>query len=161
MAQGQGLLRTFRQLLEGTISHRPTLTFVPARMRRRMDPILSHGKLVVRTLRQPLGNLSRHKWLTAIVAGVLGLALILVLLEISVRGELANEASAAAIGALPVSPQKTEFGDEFSVERTGSILLQSADLLGGPGATPSSDYAQTFGQAFREPVPLPRPRRRH
>jgi hypothetical protein len=107
--------------------------------------------------------LSRHKTLTFVVAGAVGLALILLLLEISVRSELANEASDAAIDAVPVpsaSPQKMEFGDAFSIQHTGSISLQSAGLLGVPLATASSDDAQTFGQAFREPVPLPRPRKR-
>jgi hypothetical protein len=73
MAQGQGLLSTFRQLLEGTIFRRRTLTVVAAGMRRRMDAILPHGKLVVRTIRQLLGNLSRHKGLTFLISAVLGL----------------------------------------------------------------------------------------
>jgi hypothetical protein len=162
MAQGRKLLRKFRQLLEGTNFRRPTLTFVAAGMRRRMDAIVPHGEPVVRTIRQLLGNLSRHKTLTFVVAGLVGLALILLLLEISVRSELAKEASDAAIDAVPApsaSLQKMEFGDAFSIQRTGSISLQSADLSGVPRATPSSDDVQTLGQAFREPVPLPRPRK--
>jgi hypothetical protein len=89
-----------------------------------MDAILPHGKLVVLTIRQLLGNLSRHKTLTFVVAGAVGLAFILLLLEISVRNELAKEASDAAIDAVPApsaSPQKMEFGDAFSIQRTGSI----------------------------------------
>jgi predicted lysophospholipase L1 biosynthesis ABC-type transport system permease subunit len=101
MAECEGLLRTFRRLLEGTNFRRPTLTFVAAGMRRRMDAILPHGKLVVLTIRQLLGNLSRHKTLTFVVAGAVGLAFILLLLEISVRNELAKEASDAAIDAVP------------------------------------------------------------
>ena len=163
MAEREGLLRTFRLLPEGTNFRRPTLTFVAAGMRRRMDAMLPHGKIVVLTIRQLLGNLSRHKTLTFVVAGLVGIALILLLLEISVRSELSKEASDAAIDALPApseSPQKMEFGDAFSIQHTGSISLQSAGLLGVPLATPSSDDSQTFGQAFREPVPLPRPRKR-
>jgi hypothetical protein len=127
-----------------------------------MDAMLPHGKIVVLTIRQLLGNLSRHKTLTFVVAGAVGLALILLLLEISVRSELAKEASDAAIDAVPApsaSPKKMEFGDAFSIQRTGSISLQSADVSGVPLATPSSDDVQTFGQAFREPIPLPRPRK--
>jgi hypothetical protein len=159
MAQGRKLLRKFRQLLEGTNFRRPTLTFVAAGMRRRMDAIVPHGEPVVRTIRQLLGNLSRHKTLTFVVAGLVGLALILLLLEVSVTRQLANEASGAAIDTVPAlsaSAQKMDFGD---VQRTGSISLQSADLSGVSRATPSSDGVQTFGQAFREPVPLPRPRK--
>ena len=152
MAQGRGLLRRFHQLLEGT------------NFRSRMDAIaiMPHGEPVMRTIRQLLGNLSRHKTLTFVVAGLVGIALILLLLEISVRSELSKEASDAAIDALPApseSPQKMEFGDAFSIQHTGSISLQSADVSGVPLATPSSDDVQTFGQAFREPIPLPRPRK--
>ena len=134
----------------------------PAAVRRRMDAILLPGKLGAHKIRQLLGNSSRHKALTVVVAGVIGLALILLLLEISVRRQLAIEASDAAIDtvhALSARPQKMDFGDAFSIQRTGSISLQSADLSGVPRATPSSGDVQTLGQAFREPVPLPRPRK--
>jgi hypothetical protein len=47
----------------------------------------------VRTVRQLFGNLSPRKTLAFVVAGVVGLALaLLILLEISVRMELAKEA---------------------------------------------------------------------
>src|SRR5215467_5227712 len=77
MAQGEGLLRKFRQPLEGTIFRIPTLTLVAAAMRRRMDAILLPGKLGAHKIRQLL---SCHKALTVAVAGVIGLALILLLL---------------------------------------------------------------------------------
>ena len=162
MAQGEGLLRKLRQSLEGTIFRIPTLTFVTAAMRPRMDAIVLPGKLGAHKIRRLLGNSSRHNALTVVVAGVIGLALILLLLEISVRRQLANEASDAAIDTVPAlsaRPQKMDFGDAFSIKRTGSISLQSADLSGVPRATPSSDDVQTLGQAFRGPVPLPRPRK--
>jgi hypothetical protein len=132
-------------------------------MRHGIDAILPHGKLVLRTVRQLFGNLKPRNTLAFVVAGVVGLGLVLlILLEISVRMELAKEASDAAIGATPApspSPQRMEFGDAFATQPTGSILLQSVDKLGAPGAAPSSNYAQTFGQVSREPVPLPRPRK--
>lgn len=159
MAQGQGLVRTFRQLPEGSIFRRRTLTFVAAGMRRRMDAIQPHGKLVVRTIRGLLGNLSRHKGLTFLISAVVGLALVFLLLEISVRMELAKEASDPATSAIPPrsgSPQQLEFADAFPIT---PISLQSVDQPSEPGATPSLNYAQTFGQAFREPIPLPRPRK--
>jgi hypothetical protein len=155
MAQGEGLLRKLRQPPEGPIFRIPTLTFVAAAMRR-------PGKLGAHKIRKLLGNSSRHRALTVVVAGLIGLALILLLLEISVRRQLANEASDAAldtVSALSARPQKMDFGDAFSIQRTGSISLQSADLSAVPRATPSSDDVQTLGQAFREPVPLPRPRK--
>src|SRR5215469_11083006 len=131
-------------------------------MRRRIDAILPHGELVVRTVRQLLGNWRPRKaTLTLVVAGLVGLVLILLLLllEISLRMELAKEASDAAITSAPSArPQKMEFGDAFPTQPTGSILLQSVEQL--PGAQPSPDYGQTFGQVFQEPVPLPRSRKR-
>ena len=164
MAQAEELLRKFRQPLECKICRIPTLTFVAVAMRRRMDAILPLNKLGARTIHQPLGNLSsRKKTVAFLVSGVVGVALILLLLlEISVRRELAKEANDAAIEAVrapSASPQKMDFGDALPIQHTGSISLQSADLSGVPRATSSSDDGQTLGQAFREPVPLPRPRK--
>ncbi len=155
-AQGQEFLRTFRRLVETTISRRTTLRFVAAGMRHRIDAILPHGELVVRTVRQLFGNLSpRRTTLIFVAAGLIGLALILLLLEISLKMELAKEASDAAKGV--VGSQRLEFGDAFPIQPP--TPLQSVDQLGAPGATPSSDHAQTFAQVSREPVPLPRPRK--
>lgn len=158
VVRGQELLRTFRRLLRTTIS-RTTLTFVAGGMRHGIDAMLPHGKLVVRTVRQLFGNLSPRKTtLILVAAGLSGLALILVLLEISLRIELAKEASDTAIDAAPSeSSQKMEFADAFPIQPKSFTLLQSVDQLGA--ATSSSDYAQTFGQVPREPVPLPRPRK--
>jgi hypothetical protein len=163
VVQWQERLRSFLQLLGTTISRRTTLTFVAAGMRRRIDAILPHGELVVRTVRQLVGNLRPRKMtLTLVVAGLVGLVLILLLLlEISLRMELAKEARDAAIdvtSAPSARPQKMEFGDAFATQSTGSILLPSVEQL--PGTQPSSDYGQTFGQVFQEPVPLPRSRKR-
>jgi hypothetical protein len=162
VSQGQGLLHAFGRLLRTTISRRTTLTFVAAGMRHGIDAILPHGKLVVRTVRQLFGNLSPRKTtLIFVAAGLIGLALILLLLEISLRMELAKEARDAAIDVIPVpsaGPQRLEFGDAFPIERTRLISLQSVNQLAAE-ATLSSDYAQTFGQVSREPIPLPRPRK--
>jgi hypothetical protein len=162
VVQSQELLRAFRRLLRTTIFRRTTLTFVAAGLRHGIDAIVPHGKLVVRTVRQLLGNLSPRKTTLAfVVCGMVGVALILlILLEISVRMELAKEASDAAMEATPApspSSQKMGFGAALPIQPTSFALLQSVDQFGA--AAPSSDYAQTFGQAFQEPVPLPRPRK--
>ena len=123
-----------------------------------IDAILPHGELVVRTA-QLFGKLSPRKTtLIFVAAGLIGLALILLLLEISLRMELAKEASDATIGVIPApseSPQKLEFADAFP----DITLLQPMDQLDAPRAILSSDYAQRFGQVSQEPVPLPRPRK--
>jgi hypothetical protein len=163
VVQGQELLRTFLRLLGTTISRRTTLTFVAAEMRHRIDAILPHGELVVRTVRQLLLNLKpRRTTLIFVAAGLIAPALILLLLEISLRMELAKEASDAAKDVIPApsaGPRRLEFGDAFPIQLTTPTSLQSVDQLGAPEAAPTSDYAQTFGQVIREPVPLPRPRK--
>jgi hypothetical protein len=164
MAQGQGFLRTFCQLVESKISRKTTMRFVAAGMRRQIDAILPHAEAVERTIRHLLGNLSPRKKMLAfvVVAGVVGLALLLLLLEISVRREFAEEASDAAIDAAPAasaSVQEMQFDDRFALQPSSSHSLQSVGQLSVTGTTSSSEDAQTFGQLFREPVvPVPRPR---
>ena len=151
MAQGQGLLRMFRQLLERTIFHRPTLTFVAAGMRRR-----THAELAVGAVGRLLGHFRRRKTL-AVATGVVGLALFLILLlEISLRIQLAQEARDAgtdATLAASASAPKKELDDAFPVQFTGSALLQSSDQVGAPDGAPSSELTQTLGQLSREPIP--------
>jgi len=155
MAQGQELLHTFRRLFESTISSRMTMIFVVEGMRRRTD-VGTAGRL--------LGKFRRQKML-AVVTGLVGLALILILLlEISLRIQLANEAKDAGTDATLVasaSPPKTEFNGAFPVQSIGPLLLQSAEQLRAPEAAPSSEFTQTFGQVSREPVPLPGSRKSH
>ena len=99
MAQGQGLLRSLRQLLEGTIFCRPTLTFVAAGVRRRAQAVMPHAERAVGALSGLLSHVRRRKTL-AIATGVVGLALFLILLlEISLRIQLAQEARDAGAGA--------------------------------------------------------------
>jgi hypothetical protein len=95
---------------------------------------------------------------------VVGLALLLLFLEISVRSDLVKEARNAAINTTTVSSasaHEVQFEELFPAEATSSISLQSLDQLGASEATPSLDYGQTFGQVFREPIPLPRSRKLH
>jgi hypothetical protein len=128
MAQGEGLLRTFRQLLERAIFHRPTSTFVATGMRRRTQAIMPYAELAVGAAGRLLGHFRRRKTL-AVAAGVVGLALFLILLlEISLRIQLAQEARDAGTNATlaaSASPPKKELDDAFPVQSTGSASLQS------------------------------------
>ena len=158
VAQGQELLRTFRRLVESKTSRRGTFRFIVAGMRHRIDALLPQGEVVVRTIHHLLGNLSpRKKVMAFVVAGVAGLALLL-LLEISVRRELAAEARHVAIdtvSASSASAQEIQFEDRFAIQPAASTLLQPVDPLDALGTIPSSEYSQTFGQPIREPVPVP------
>jgi len=131
-------------------------------MRHRIDALLPQGEVVVRTIHHLLGNLSpRKKVMAFVVAGVAGLALLL-LLEISVRRELAAEARHVAIdtvSASSASAQEIQFEDRFAIQPAASTLLQPVDPLDALGTIPSSEYSQTFGQPIREPVPVPRRRK--
>jgi hypothetical protein len=146
-------LRTTRQLREAIIAS-TRLRFAAAGLRRRIDAIMPHGRVFVCTVDQLIGNL-RHRKLLAVVAGVAGLFLILILLlEISVRIELAKEGRNAAIGATAApsaSEQKMEVGHVLALQPTKSSWLQSADHANG--AVPFLG-PQTFGQVFQEPMPL-------
>jgi hypothetical protein len=162
MAQGEGVLRIFRQLLERTIFHKPTLTFVAAGMRRRTQAVMPYAELAVGAVGRLLGRFRRRKTL-AVATGVVGLALFLILLlEISLRIQLAQEArdagTDATLAASASAPK--ELDDAFPVQSAGSALLQSSDQVGAPDSAPSSELTQTFGQSSREPIPLPRLRSR-
>jgi len=164
MAQGQGLLRTFRKLPESTIFRRPTLGFVVAGMRRRTEAVMPYAELAAGAASRLLGHFRRRKTL-AVATGVVGLALFLILLlEISLRIQLAQEArdvGTDATFAASASAPKKELDDAFPVQSTASALLQpSSDQVGAPEGAPSSELTQTSGQLSREPMPLPRLRRR-
>jgi hypothetical protein len=152
VAQGQTLLRTTRQLLEAIIAS-TRLSFVAA-----LDAVRPYGEVFLRTVDQLTGNF-RHRKLLAVVAGVAGLVLILILLlEISVRIELAREAGNAAIDATPSArEQKMDVGQVLTLQPTNSSWLRSADQEAATGAVPFLG-PQTFGQLFQEPIPLPRSR---
>jgi hypothetical protein len=74
-------------------------------IRRRMHAVVPQAERLVRTFCQLLGTSSpRKKVLTFVAAGIVGLAVIFVLLEISVRRELAKEAADAMAGGRRGSP---------------------------------------------------------
>jgi hypothetical protein len=162
MARGEGLLRIFRQLLERAIFHRPTLTFVATGMRRRTQAVMRYAELAVGAVGRLVGHFRRRKTL-AVATGVVGLALCLILLlEISLRIQLAQEArdagTDATLAASASAPK--ELDDAFPVQSSGSALMQSSDQIGALDSAPSSELTQTFGQSSREPIPLPRLRSR-
>jgi hypothetical protein len=156
VAQNQTLLPITRQLLDAITRSR----FVAAGMRRRIDAVMPYGEVFLRTLEQLISNF-RHRKLLAVVAGAVGLVLILILLlEITVRIELSNEAENAAIdgtAAPSASEQKMDVGHVLTLQPTNSSWLQPADQEAATGAVPFLG-PQTFGQGFQEPIPLPRSR---
>jgi hypothetical protein len=86
-----------------------------------------------------LGHFRRRKTL-AVATGVVGLALFLiVLLEISLRIQLAQEARDAetdATLAASASAPKNELDDALPVQTPASALLQSSDQVGAPEGAP-------------------------
>jgi hypothetical protein len=160
MAQGEGLLRSFRQPLEGIILRRPTLAFVAAAMRRRAEPIMPYAELAVGPLSRLLSHF-RHRKTLAIATGVLGLALFLILLlEISLRIQLAQEAREActdATLAVSATSPKKDFDGVLPVQ---SALAQSSDQVSAPEGVPFFELTRTFGRASQEPIPVPHLRSR-
>src|SRR4029453_15394652 len=106
------------------------------------------------TFHRLLGTASPRKTIMLAAAGLLALGLIFVLLEVSVRSELAREATDAA----PASPNQMQSGNLLPVAPASTADVEFVGSLGGLGAKPFSDDAQTPGQASRTPIPLPRPR---
>lgn len=159
VAQSQERVRTFHQVLGEALSCRTQLTLLLARMRQRVDPVLLQGEPLLRAFRQLRANLNPRKGiLTLVGAGVVGLTLIIVFLEISMRNELAKEHTGAGIGATPspsASPDRMAFDDAFVIQAASPAASEFVDRV---GATPIPNHAETFGQVSREPVPLPRPR---
>ena len=149
LTQGQGLALRCRHALDA-FSLREKLLLVFAEMRLRLDTTRSRREWLVRTFHRALHAVSRPRKPALIVAaaGMMALVVIVCLLEISVRRQLASEASDIVTGSIAGSPSPV-----------GSTATELADRIGALGAMALSDQAQTFGQAAREPVPLPRPRK--
>jgi hypothetical protein len=149
VAHGESLVRAFHRVLgASSLRIKPLMSVIA--MRCRMELIMPQGERLLRTFRQLLGTTGPRKAIMLVAAGVAALGLIFVLLEVSVRNEVAREATdpASAMQSgnlLPGTPASTA-----DVEFVGA--------LGALAAKPLSDDAQTLGQVSRAPIPLPRPR---
>ena len=152
-AHGESLVRAFHRVPGASSLRIKPLTSVIAAMRRRMELVMPQGERLMRTFRQLLGTASPRKVILLAAAGVVALGLIFVLLEISVRKELAREATDAS-----ASPNQMQSGNLLPVAPASTADVEFVGSLGGLGAKPFSDDAQTLGQASRTPIPLPRPR---
>jgi hypothetical protein len=132
-------------------------------MRRRLDTIWPPSEWLVRTFHYAVDAVSRPRKPTLIVAaaGLMALVVIVSLLEISVRRQLASEAGDIVTGAIAGAPSRSAVESEGMprLRSAGSAEMELADRIGALGAVPLSEQAQTFGQAVRGPVPLPRPRK--
>jgi hypothetical protein len=155
LAHGESLVRTFHRVLgASSLRIKPLTSSVIAAMRRGMDAIMPQGERLVHAVRRLLGTASPRKTIMLAAAGVAALGLIFVLLEISVRSELAKEATDAA----SASPNQMQSGNLLPVAPASTADVEFVGSLGGLGAKPFSGDAQTLGQASRTPIPLPRPR---
>jgi hypothetical protein len=156
--QREELVRSLRRLVGTSLS--TAARNIAATMRITSGALPSPNECFAHALHQLRHTLKLKKTLVFIVAGLIGLAFILSLLEISVRGELPKQASDAAIDGMPAASASSqiEFADRFAIHLTDSNSFEAVQV-GAPGATSPSEDAQTFGQVFREPIPLPRPRK--
>ena len=154
VAHGESLVRAFHRVLGASSVRIKPLISVIAAMRRRMELIMPQDERFMGTFHRLLGTASPRKTIMLAAAGLLALGLIFVLLEVSVRSELAREATDAA----PASPNQMQSGNLLPVAPASTADVEFVGSLGGLGAKPFSDDAQTLGQASRTPIPLPRPR---
>src|SRR5947209_8439467 len=123
--QGQGLARRCRRVLDAA-GLRATLIFVLAETRRRLDTTLPRGERVVRVLHRALDAVSnpRKAALVAVAAGMAALAVIVLLLEISVRRQLAGEAGGMVNGA-SAGPQARSTPEPDDMFPVGSLRSTS------------------------------------
>jgi hypothetical protein len=147
--QGRSLALRCRHALDA-FNLREKLMWVFAEMRGRLDRTQPRSEWLAHTFHRALATVSRPRKPALIVAaaGMAALVVIVCLLEISVRRQLASEAGDIVTGSIASAPSPI-----------GSTQTELADRIGALGAASLSDQAQTFGQAVREPVPLPRPRK--
>jgi hypothetical protein len=149
-AHGENLVRTVHRVAGASNLPMKPLTSVVAAIRRRMDAVLPQRERFMRALPQLFGNASPRKTILLVAAGLAALGLVFVLLEISVRNDLAREATDAA----SASSNQMQFGDLLTAAPTST---PDVEFVGSLGAKSLSD-APTLGQASRTPIPLPRPR---
>jgi len=153
VVHGESLVRTFHRVLgESSLRIKPLTSSVIAAMQRGMDAIMPQSERLMRGFRSLLGTASLRKTIMLAAAGAAALGLIFVLLEISVRSELAKEATDAA----SASPNQMQSGNLLPGTPASTA---DVEFVGALGATKSfSDEAQTLGPVSRTPIPLPRPR---
>jgi len=157
VAQGTRLVRACDHgLAASRLRMKPLMSSVIAAMRRGMELIAPQVERLTRALRPLLGTASPRKIIMLVAAGLVGLALIFVLLEVSLRKELAREATDA-----PANPNPIQSGNLLPLAPGSAADVEFVGALGGLGTKPFSDEAQTLGQPSRTPIPLPRPRPKH
>src|SRR5258707_3824761 len=96
---------------------------------RQRDVVLAKGQRLLRALHQVLSASSfRKRTLTAVAAAIISAALLGLLLEITVRNELAEEASNDSLSVLPMPAASSTEGQP--VDLAGLIGAPSADDAG-------------------------------
>ena len=155
------LVRSFHGLADTALPARARENIVGT-MLLGLHALLPQKERLIRTFHQALRTPSlRKKPLMFAAAGLMGLALIFSLLEISVRREAAKAASAAAIDALAAestTSHQIAFAERFAIPLTSPTPLGGVDS-GAERTTMPSDDVQTVGRVSRAAVPLPRPRK--
>ncbi len=122
---------------------------------------------MLRTVREVLCVTRRNRILLCIAAAVLPLVVILILLEISYREELARELSPTFTGSLPTSPPVSapklqfESDDPRWTPLARPIVPLAPPSLAAEAESSSTERTQRPKQGAvlsRDPVPLPRSR---
>ena len=143
------------------LSLRRQLSLVVTGTRGRMDALPLKCKPLLRAIRQQHKSIgSPTVILTLLAGGAVGLALIITLLEISVRKELSKEhmrsESDTTAVATPIR-DRADFDDVFALSPLASPAAEPPKTAGD---TPNPEHGETVGQSRRATarVPLPRPR---
>jgi hypothetical protein len=161
LSQAEPLLRTSRQVFGEFLSRQPHLKLLAARMRHR-NTVLLRSEPLLNKLRHLYGTPSSRKAVvTLIAAAIVGLALIVLVVEMGMGNQVGKEHTGTAIGATssPTPPPDwTVFDDALATQPASPAAWEFVDRLRTSGSTLIPDHAETSGQVLREPVPLPRRR---
>jgi hypothetical protein len=154
--QREELVRSLQRLIGTSLptAARNTAAIMQTGVLPSLKGCLVHADQLRRTLKS-------KKTLVVVVAGLIGLIFIFSLLEFGVMREVPKRDSDAATDGSPValaSTQQIKFEDRFAIQPTNLSLFETVQA-NELGPTSASEDAGTSGQVFREPVPLPRPRK--
>ena len=126
--------------------------------------ILLQSEPFLHRIRHLCGTPSTSKTVpTLIVAAFVGLALIILLLQMGMSNQVDNEHAGTVKEATPSPthvPDWTIFDEAFAKEHSPLATWEFVDRVRTSGAALTPDPAETSGQVMRESVPLPRPRPR-
>ena len=164
LSQGKPLWHAVWQQTGEALSRRSHLRLLATRAQDCVYVILLQSEPFLHRIRHLCGTPSTSKTVpTLIVAALVGVALIILLLQMGMSNQVHNEHAGMVKEATPSPthvPDWTIFDEAFSTQYSPLATWEFVDRVRTSGGVLTRDSAETSGQVMRESVPLPRPRPR-